>query len=141
MKILHLEDDPADTERVASALTAAGLNAEIVRVQTRAEFEAALRDPQAETLTGWPLAEALGQPIERVFVIVDEATRQPVRSPVARVLREGKTAGLDNHTVLNRRDGSDLPIDDSSAPIFDQDGRLIGVVLTFRDVSQRRAAQ
>jgi len=265
MNILHLEDSPADAQRVAETLAAAGLTAEISRVNTRAAFEAAVcqaadhggldlvlaryrlpdlpglealalarslcpgvpfifvaaqldqgrlieavrqgatdyvlktdldrlplavqravRDgeeraarerveaqaaaereqlqvtlasigdaviatgtdgrvsylnPVAEALTGWPSAEALGQPIERIFPILNEATRLPVDNPVQRVLRSGAIASLANHTVLVRRDGSDLPIDDSGAPIHDPHGRLIGVVLIFRDITHRRASE
>jgi PAS domain S-box-containing protein len=265
MKILHLEDNPVDAQQVFDTFVAAGLAAEIIRVETRAAFDAALRaavaeggldlvlarywlaalsglealalahalcpgvpfifvaaavaqerlieavrqgatdyvlktdlerlplavqralreseeraarqraeaqaaaererlqvtlgsigdgvitagtdghityvNPVAETITGWPQAEALGQPIERIFDIVDEATHRPVDNPVRRVLSSGALAGLANHTVLVRRDGSNLPIDDSSAPIRDPQGRLIGVVVIFRDITHRRAAE
>jgi PAS domain S-box-containing protein len=95
----------------------------------------------AEALTGWTQAEALGQPAGQVFQIVNEQTRARVESPVARVLSEGRIVGLANHTLLRRRDGSEVPIDDSGAPIYDDAERLLGVVLVFRDVTARRQAE
>ena len=97
-------------------------------------------NPVAERLLGYPMREVMGRPLEEIFRIVNEETRQPVASPVDRVLREGHMVGLANHTVLLRPDGSELPIDDSAAPIKDSDGRLLGVVLVFRDVSERYKA-
>jgi PAS domain S-box-containing protein len=97
-------------------------------------------NPVAEALTGWVTGEATGKPLETVFVIVNERTRRTVESPVARVLQEGTVVGLANHTVLIARDGTERPIDDSAAPIR-QGGQLVGVVLVFRDVTERRRAE
>ena len=94
----------------------------------------------AEQMTGWPLAEALGLPLDQVFRIVSEDHQAPVESPVAKVLREGTIVGLANHTLLISRDGKSRPVDDSAAPIRTSTGDLIGVVLVFRDVSDRRAS-
>jgi PAS domain S-box-containing protein len=95
----------------------------------------------AERYTGWRQAEAEGRPLAEIFVIVNEATRAPVESPVAKVLREGMTVGLANHTVLIAKDGSAWPIDDSGAPIRDMHGAVLGVVLVFRDITERRAQE
>jgi PAS domain S-box-containing protein len=95
----------------------------------------------AESLTGWPSAEAAGRPMEEVFHIVNEQTRRPVENPAEKVLREGHVVGLANHTVLIARDGTERPIDDSAAPIRDARGELCGVVLVFRDVSERHQAE
>jgi len=95
----------------------------------------------AEQLTGWPFAEAAGRSLSDIFPIVNETTRLPVRSPVERVLEEGVTVGLANHTILLARNGAELPIDDSAAPIRDRSGALVGVVLVFRDVAERRASE
>ena len=92
----------------------------------------------AEALTGWTQAEAAGQPLDSVFRIVNEETRQPVENPAARALREGAVVGLANHTVLIHKDGSERPIDDSAAPIRDELGRVSGCVLVFRDVTMQR---
>lgn len=97
-----------------------------------------LVNPVAEHLTGWKLEEALGLPLSKVFSIIAEETRQPVESPVARVIREGAVVGLTNHTLLIRRDGTEVAIDDSAAPIRGSDGTLEGVILVFRDVSAKR---
>ena len=94
-----------------------------------------------ESLTGWSHADALGQPLDRVFHIVNEATRQPVENPALRALREGVVVGLANHTILIRKDGSECPIDDSAAPIRNELGHVSGCVLIFRDVSAQRSAE
>ena len=95
----------------------------------------------AQELTGWTQADAEGRPLETVFDILHEQTRQPVENPVATVLEEGRVVGLGNHTVLVSRDGTVRPIDDSAAPIRDGAGRMIGVVLVFRDVAEHRRAE
>jgi PAS domain S-box-containing protein len=95
----------------------------------------------AESLTGWSHADALGQPLENVFRIVNEVTRQGVENPAMRVLREGIVVGLANHTVLLKKDGSECPIDDSAAPIRDELGHVSGCVLIFRDVTVQRLAE
>ena len=95
----------------------------------------------AERLTGWPVASALSRPLAEVFHIVHEETRREVESPVEKVLREGYVVGLANHTVLVARDGSETPIDDSGAPIHDEEGRIRGVVLVFHDITERRRAE
>jgi PAS domain S-box-containing protein len=92
----------------------------------------------AEALTGWTQADALGRRLEDVFVIINEQTRQPVESPVGRVLRDGLIAGLANHTVLVSKSGREIPIDDSAAPIRSAEGEMTGVVLVFRDITERR---
>lgn len=95
----------------------------------------------AEQLTAWTTNEAAGRPLDEVFPIVHEMTGETVDNPVGRVLREGRVVGLANHTVLEGRDGRRTPIEDSAAPIRDEDGRIIGVVLVFRDVTKERAAE
>jgi PAS domain S-box-containing protein len=95
----------------------------------------------AEHLTGWKEAEALGKPLDAVFRIINEESRQPVENPVRRVLREGKIVGLANHTILVARDGAERPITDSGAPVRDERSALYGVVLVFRDQSSEHAAQ
>jgi PAS domain S-box-containing protein len=95
----------------------------------------------AQTLTGWTADEALQRPLSEVFRIVNEHTRDTVENPVSRVLREGIVVGLANHTVLLRRDGSEIPIDDSAAPILEVQGTLQGVVLVFRDITTRKQAE
>ena len=98
-------------------------------------------NPVAETITGWSSAAAEGRPLTEVFRIVNERTRQTVEDPAVKVLREGVVVGLANHTILLTRDGREIPIDDSGAPIRNREGRMVGVVLVFRDVTQRRQTQ
>lgn len=95
-------------------------------------------NPVAIKLTGWTIEDAKGRPLEEVLDIVNETTRVRVENPVAKVLREGTIVGLANHTVLKSKDGSEVAIDDSAAPIRDEHGRLFGVVMVFRDVSEAR---
>ena len=94
-------------------------------------------NPVAEQTTGWS-QEAVGQPLDRVFRIVNEDTRKPVDNPAIKALRDGTVVGLANHTLLIRKDGTELAIDDSAAPIADESGSISGCVLIFRDVSERR---
>jgi PAS domain S-box-containing protein len=98
-------------------------------------------NPVAEALTGWTRAEACGEPLDKVFAIVNEDTRQPVESPVEHVLRDGRIVGLANHTVLVSRRGTECAIADSAAPIRGPGGDIRGVVLVFRDVRAERDAQ
>jgi PAS domain S-box-containing protein len=98
-------------------------------------------NPTAQALTGWPPGEAVGRPLTDVFRIVNEETRQPVEDPAAKVLRLGTVVGLANHTVLVARDGREVPIDDSGAPIIDDKGAVTGTVLVFHDVTEKRRAE
>jgi PAS domain S-box-containing protein len=98
-------------------------------------------NPVAERLTGMSQAQAQGMRIGEVFPIFNEATNRPIENPVDRVLAAGEIVGLANHTVLRNREGHLLPIDDSAAPIKDDSGRLIGVVLVFHDASRERSLQ
>jgi PAS domain S-box-containing protein len=95
----------------------------------------------AENLTGWQTPEVIGKPLQDVFHIINEHSREVVENPVNRVLREGRIVGLANHTVLIGKTGKKVPIDDSGAPIHATDGEISGVVLVFRDVSERKRAE
>jgi PAS domain S-box-containing protein len=98
-------------------------------------------NPVAEVLTGWKQEEAAGNPLKNVFNIIDEETGKEVEDLATRVLREGVVVGLANHTILRAKDGTERPIDDSGAPIRDERGNITGVVLIFRDISERRQAE
>ena len=98
-------------------------------------------NPVAEGLTGFSTAQAMGKHILEIFPIFHESTMAPVANPVARVIAEGRAMGLANHTVLRRVDGSLTPIDDSAAPIRDDSGNLIGVVLVFRDITNDKKTE
>ena len=98
-------------------------------------------NPVAESTTGWSESDAVGRPLPEVFHIVDESSRHPASNPVDRVLAEGITMGLANHTLLIRRDGAEVPIDDSAAPLFGESGDIVGSVLVFRDISEKRSIE
>jgi len=100
-----------------------------------------LMNPVAEALTGWKLDEAKDRPLAEVFVIVSEETGRPVSNPVERVIREGLVVGLANHTLLLSRGGDRTPIADSGAPVRDDRGGILGVVLVFRDQTEERRAE
>jgi PAS domain S-box-containing protein len=95
----------------------------------------------AEQLTGWKEKEADGLPLSRIFVIVNQRTRAAVENPVDVVRRSGKIVGLANHTVLISKDRTEFHIDDSAAPILDVNASMIGIVLVFRDISERYASE
>jgi PAS domain S-box-containing protein len=95
-------------------------------------------NPIAEMLTGWTQEEALGRPLDQVFTLIDEDTRRPVESPVAKVLREGGIVGLSHQSVLIARGGAEIAIDDSAAPIGRDGASIRGVVLVFHNIEERR---
>jgi PAS domain S-box-containing protein len=95
----------------------------------------------AESLTAWTLADAVGKPLAAVFRIVNQKTGQEVGNPAQRALGEGVIVGLANHTILIRKDGTERPIDDSAAPIRDALGHILGCVLVFRDITERRRVE
>jgi PAS domain S-box-containing protein len=95
----------------------------------------------AETLVGWTFAEANQRSLQEVFHIINEETRQEVGNPVMKVLASGVIVGLANHSVLVRRDGSEIPIDDSGSPIKDQNGQVTGVVLVLHDITERKQTE
>ena len=98
-------------------------------------------NPVAQALMGWTEAEAAGKPLEDTLVIVNEQTRRPAENPIGRVLRDGIVVGLANHTILISKDGREIPIDDSAAPIKSADGALLGVIMVFRDITERHQAE
>jgi PAS domain S-box-containing protein len=100
-----------------------------------------MMNPVARELTGWSQSEASGQHLEKVFHIVNETSRETVETPVAKVKRLNRIVGMANHTVLIRKDGTELNIADSGAPIRDQKGETIGIVLVFRDITMERKTQ
>jgi len=100
-----------------------------------------MMNPVAEKLTAWGEQEACGRPLGEVFNIINEETRGKVENPVKRVLREGTVIGLANHTILIARDGTERPIADCGSPIYDKEGKITGVVLVFRDETEKRKAE
>jgi PAS domain S-box-containing protein len=107
---------------------------------TDAEGRVTFMNAVAESLTGWLQPQAVGRPVAEICKIIDAKTRQPVENPALHALRDGVVVGLENHTILIARDGAEKLIDDSAAPMRDEAGTLIGAVLIFRDVTERRQA-
>jgi PAS domain S-box-containing protein len=127
------EELAAEKERLAVTLRSIGDGV----IATDLEGRVLLFNKVAEELTGWKTQEAQGKPLAEVFHIVNAVTRQRCENPVEKVLASGTVVGLANHTMLLARDGRELSIADSGAPICDHDSRVIGVVLVFRDVTER----
>ena len=98
-------------------------------------------NPAAELLTGWPAAQAQGRPLAEVFRIVKRESREPALDPILRVLASGAVVALANDTVLLSREGAEYQIADSAAPIRDQTGQMVGMVLVFSDISERYRAE
>ena len=110
-------------------------------IATNADAKVTFMNPIAANLTGWSERKAVGKPLDEIFNIVNEQTRQLAVNPVTKALETGRAQGLANHTVLISRSGREYAIDDSAAPIRDNSARITGVVLVFRDISSRRAAE
>ena len=96
---------------------------------------------QTQRLTGWSQDEALRRPLAEVFRVFNEKTREPVQDPAEVAMREGRVVGFANHPILIAKDGTEVPIDDSAAPILDDEGRIHGAILVFRDVTDRKKAE
>ena len=92
----------------------------------------------AQKLTNWSENEAVNQPLIKVFDIFNEGTGNKIENPVTSVIRGGKVVGLGNHTVLISKNGKKLSIEDSAAPVMDDKGKIVGVVLVFHDVTKKR---
>ena len=110
-------------------------------IATDVEGRVTRLNPLAERLTGWTQAEAAGRPVDEIFHIINQETRQPATIPVLATLAHGTIQGLANHTLVIARDGSERAIADSCAPIRDRDDQVVGAVLVFRDVTEEYAAQ
>jgi PAS domain S-box-containing protein len=100
-----------------------------------AEARIQMMNPVAEKLTGWTESQALNRPLDEVFHIVNETTRLPVENPVVKVQRLQRIVSIGNHTILLRKDGSEISVDDSGAPIRNATGQITGIVMVFRDIT------
>jgi PAS domain S-box-containing protein len=109
-------------------------------IATDAELRVIFMNRIAAGLTGWEPGEAKGIPLRQVFPVVNEQTGEEIDNPIDKVIREGVTVELANHTVLIAKDGRRIPLEDSGAPI-QRGGSPLGAVLVFRDVTERRKAQ
>jgi PAS domain S-box-containing protein len=126
-----------EKELLATTLTSIGDGVIVTGPEGNVNF----LNPEAERLTGWTNPEAQARPLRDVFRIINEYSRQPAESPVEKALRLGIVVGLANHTILIGKNGQEVPIDDSAAPIRQPDGRIAGVVLVFRDFTEQKKAE
>ena len=110
-------------------------------IATDAHARVTRLNPIAENLTGWTQDEAFGRPVDEIFHIINQETRELATIPVIATLAHGTVQGLANHTVLISRNGSECAIADSCAPIRDRNAEVIGAVLVFRNVTEEYAAQ
>jgi len=129
-------------QRLRTMLTSIGEGIIVCDIQGKVE----LLNTVAEQLTGWSLADALHEPVDKIFHLVNESTREDLETPATfpqlPVLPKSPTFdSLANHPILIRRDGTEIPINESEAPITDRDGKLAGVVIVFRDITEQRRAQ
>ena len=123
-------------EKERAQVTLASIGDAVITTDTNGLVE--YLNPVAEALTAWHLRDAEGLPLEGLLQIVDEKTHQPTADAIERVLREGRPVKIAANTLLVRRDGEEIAIDHSAAPIRDRSGQITGVVLVFRDVSRER---
>ena len=138
--IEHKKDEEAlrqSEERWATTLSSIGDGVIATDMLGRVTF----MNTVAQDLTGWKTGEANQKPIAEVFNIVNETTRQKAENPVDKVLQLGIICSLANHTILIQKDGAEISIDDSGAPIKDAQDLTTGVVLVFRDITERRKAE
>ncbi len=109
-------------------------------IATDAEGQITFINPVAESLTGWKAEQASGKPVLSVFRIIDERTGEALEEPVSRVLREGRALAMANHAALLNKNGLTVPVENSAAPILNVNGKVIGAVLVFHDVTEKRRA-
>ncbi len=137
-RVLERTNDLA-MQRERLAVTLSSIGDGVIGTDTNGRITAMNRE--AEDLTGWKEAEALGRPLEEVFVIISEETREACENPVERVLKTGEIVGLAHSTLLIAKDGTERILADSGAPIRAEDGEVLGVVLVFRDATERVRAE
>ena len=110
-------------------------------ITTDSEGRVTFLNPVAESLTGWALQEAVGQSLDGVIRIINEESRRPVEIPTVQALRDGRTVKMATHSLLTAKDGTERPISDSAALIRNDKGEVAGVVLVFRDITERRKTE
>lgn len=126
-------------ERERALVTLASIADGVIRTDDRGMID--YLNPAAERLTGWSVAAAYGQPLAEAFRVIDPVSQLPLLDPVARCLRERRTIAFGGDRLLVRRDGTTLAVRDTASPLAGRDGRLLGAVLTFRDVTQLRTLE
>ncbi|WP_274427674.1 PAS domain S-box protein [Desulfosarcina sp. BuS5] len=147
-EIVAVYDDVSERKQMEEALQKNERNLSITLnsigdavIATDTKGRVTRMNPIAEKLTGWNLSEAKGRPLIEVFNIINEETRKQMKSPAEKVMREGTIVGLANHTVLISKNGTETPIADSGAPIKNDQGDIFGIILVFRDISEKIEAE
>ncbi len=135
----HLSRRQVETARLLQAVTLASIGDAVITTDDQGSIT--FLNPEAERLTGWSQQEAEGLPLTAVFRLINEQTLQAEEDPVKKILASGKVLSLANHTLLLARDGREIAIEDSGAPIQTPEGAVLGVVLVFHDVSEQRQAE
>ncbi|MGB8855477.1 MAG: EAL domain-containing protein [Burkholderiales bacterium] len=130
-----MEDELA-AEKERAQVTLASIGEGVVTADAAGNL--VYMNPVAEELIGTNLDNVRGKPVNQVFSLISEREREPLENPLLRCIREKQVVGLDDQSVLLRLDGTEYPIDDSTAPILDNSGQIMGAVLVFSDVSQQR---
>ena len=138
-EVLHRLRLQTEASRELQAVTLASIGDGVITTDTRGQIT--FMNPEAEKMTGWGCREAMDQPVTTVFPTIHEQSRQPVADPVHKVLTTGQEVELTNHTLLLSRDGREVAVQDSGAPIRLANGAMVGVVLVFRDDTRRRQAE
>ena len=110
-------------------------------ITTDVEAKVTFLNPVAESATGWRAADAVGKPAREVFRVMHEQSREPLPNPIESVLRDGLSFALANHASLVAKDGHETLVEDSAAPIRDASGNMVGAVMVFYDVTEKRRAQ
>ncbi len=132
-------EDLLHEQREWLQVTLSSIGDAVIATDTRAMVT--FINPVASALTGWRQEDAIGTSLEEVFRIINEKTRETAGNPALSALEQGVVMGLANHTLLISRDGTEHPIDDSAAPIRDASGKVLGAVLVFHDITERRRTE
>jgi len=136
---LQASEAALETERERLAVTLYSIGDGVITTGTDGRVVSI--NKKGEQLTGWPQAEAPGKLLPELFKIVHESTREPLPNPVEAVMRTGAEPGVEKSAILIARDGTERPIANSAAPIRDRNGGVIGVVVVFRDVTERQKTE
>ncbi|HYX38651.1 MAG TPA: PAS domain S-box protein [Oligoflexus sp.] len=138
-KLLEVKDEFQSQDWFSATLKSIG--DAVIATSAEAEPKILFMNAVAEDLTGWTLDEAKGRCVLKTFNIINQKSRQRAVNPIERVIREGLTVGLENHTALISKSGQEFVIEDTAAPIRDRNGKITGVVLVFRDVTAKHVAE
>lgn len=136
-KILHISEETVFEHQERAQVTLNSIGDGVLT--TNLAGKVSYLNRAAEMMTGWPLKDALGLPLEKVFTLIDAETRKPFVNPENMAVETNTTVKLPVNLLLVRRDGTESPIEDSIAPIHNRDNQVTGAVIVFHDVSETRA--